>query len=279
MKNNSTIRRSENIQRYFADINNPKYNPIEDSLLRTMFADREMFRDLIVNAHIRLVATIAKQYDNGDKFMDFNQEGIEGLMIAIDKYDPTQESKFSSYASYWIKAKMSVLCREFDMVQRSNQAKIGSKAKKFQEQFLMTNMREASVDEIVEHLATNCDIDIHYANEVFAVKVNSINSELDDDGNTPESCGEFAVRTACENEFLAEIEREDLADAISKLMRVLTDKEREFVTRHVCNGETFESIAEEFGYNKERVRQIVVGALKKMKSSEFAKTRFGGMVK
>lgn len=280
MKNNSLINRTENVQRYFKDISSPKYAPIEDDrVLREMFREREMFKDIIINAHIRLVATIAKTYDNGDKFMDFNQEGIEGLMEAFDRYDPDQQSKFSSYAAYWIKAKMSLLCREFNMVQRSNQGKIGSKAKKFQEQFFATNMREASIEEIVEHLAENCNIDILYANEVVSVKVSSINAELDDDGMTPETSGEFATRTASQNDFIKEIEQEDLADAVGKLLRVLTDKERDFVTRHIYNCETYEAIAESAGCTVERVRQIVVGGLKKMKGCEFAKTRFACYLK
>ena len=124
MTSSATIFRSENVQRYFKDIKNPKYNPIEDKLVRELFKDREMFKDIIINAHIRLVASIAKTYDNMDKFMDFNQEGIEGLYEAFDKYDPTSPAKFSSYAALWIKAKMSMLCRTFNMVQRSNQGKI-----------------------------------------------------------------------------------------------------------------------------------------------------------
>lgn len=281
MKNSSsTTYRTENVQRYFKDIANPKFNPIfDDSALRRLFIDREKNREQIFNAHIRLVATIARAYDNNENFMDFNQSGMEGLLIAIDKYDYTQESKFSSYAALWIRAKMSMLCREFNMVQRSNQGKIGSKAIKFQEQFFKENMREATTDEIVEYLSEHCDIDILYANEVYGVSVNSINSELDDDGLTPESCGEFAVKTACDNDFFVKIEKEDLEDAIGKLMRVLTAREKEFVTRHICNGDTFADIAEDFDLTKERVRQIIVGGLKKMKDCEFAKKRFACYLK
>ena len=281
MKNSSsTTYRTENVQRYFKDIANPKFNPIfYDSALRRLFIDREKNREQIFNAHIRLVATIARAYDNNENFMDFNQSGMEGLLIAIDKYDYTQESKFSSYAALWIRAKMSMLCREFNMVQRSNQGKIGSKAIKFQEQFFKENMREATTDEIVEYLAEHCDIDVLYANEVYGVSVNSINSELDDDGLTPESCGEFAVKTACDNDFFVKVEQEDLEDAIGKLMRVLTAREKEFVTRHICNGDTFADIAEDFDLTKERVRQIIVGGLKKMKDCEFAKKRFACYLK
>ena len=276
MKNSSsTIFRTENVLRYFKDIANQKYNPIlNDMMLRDLFINREKNREQIFNAHVRLVATIAKTYDNDENFMDYNQVGIEGLLEAIDKYDYKQTSKFSSYAAFWIRAKMSMLCKELNMVQRSNQSKIGSKAFKFQEQFFKENMREATTEEIVEHLSENCGIDVQYANEVFGITVNSINSELDDDGHTQESCGEYAVKTACENEFITQIEKEDLEFSVKKLMSVLTEKEKEFVTRHVYNGESYAEIAEEFGYNKERVRQIVVGGLKKMRECSFAKKKF-----
>lgn len=275
----STLVRTDNVQRYFKDINNPKYNPLDDVVIRRLFADRNKNRERIVNANIRLVATIAKSYDNADNFMDFNQEGIEGLLESVDKYDPNSDAKFSSYAAYWIRARMSMLCRELNMVQRSNQGKIGSKAIKFQEQFLKENMREATAEEIIDHLSENCGIDIQYANEVFGVSINSINEELNDDDFTPETCGEFAVRTSCQNAYVEQIEKEDLENSVSKLMKVLTNKERDFVTRHIINGETFESIADEFGYNKERVRQIVVGGLKKMKECEFAKRKFACYLK
>lgn len=275
----SLIVRTDNVQRYFKDINNPKYNPLDDAVIRRLFADRNRNRERIVNANIRLVATIAKTYDKADNFMDFNQEGIEGLLEAVDKYNPNADAKFSSYAANWIRARMSMLCRELNMVQRSNQGKIGSKAIKFKEQFFNENMRDATTEEIIEHLSENCGIDVLYANEVYGVSVNSINDELDDDGLTPETCGEFAVKTSCQNAYVEQIEQEDLADAISKMMSVLTDKERDFITRHIYNEETYETIAETTGYTNERVRQIVMGGLKKMKSCEFAKKKFACFLK
>ena len=279
MTSSATIHRSENVQRYFKDIKNPKYSPIEDKLVRELFADREMFKDIIINAHIRLVASIAKTYDNMDKFLDFNQEGIEGLYEAFDKYDPTSPAKFSSYAALWIKAKMSMLCRTFNMVQRSNQGKIGSKAIKFQEDFYKKNMREATTDEIIDYLSENYDIDVIYTDEIFNITVESIDHEIDDDGFTPETSGEFAVKTASENEYLVESEKEDLSDAIQKMLSILDGREREYVTRHIIHGESYADIAEDFGCSTERVRQIVVGGLNKMKSSDFAKKHFACYLK
>lgn len=275
----STLVRTDNVQRYFKDINNPKYNPLDDIVIRRLFADRNRNRERIVNANIRLVATIAKSYDKADNFMDFNQEGIEGLMEAVDKYDPNADAKFSSYAANWIRARMSMLCRELNMVQRSNQGKIGSKANKFKEQFFNENMRDATTEEIIEHLSENCGIDVLYANEVYGVSINSINEELNDDELTPETCGEFAVKTSCQNAYVDQIEQEDLADAINKMMTILTNKERDFITRHIYNEESYETIAETTGYTNERVRQIVMGGLKKMKNCEFAKKKFACFLK
>lgn len=275
----SLIVRTDNVQRYFKDINNPKYNPLDDVVIRRLFADRNKNRERIINANIRLVATIAKTYDKGENFMDFNQEGIEGLVIAVERYNPNEEAKFSSYAANWIRAKMSMLCRELNMVQRSNQGKIGSKAIKFQEQFYKENMRDATAEEIIEHLSENCGIDVHYANEVFGVSVNSINEELYDDDFTPETCGEFAVKTSCQNAYDEQIEMEDLEDSINKMMKVLSDKERDYIIRHIYNGETFKDIAESAGTTTERARQIVVGGLKKMKDCDFAKKKFACYLK
>ena len=275
----SLIVRTDNVQRYFKDINNPKYNPLDDVVIRRLFADRNKNRERIINANIRLVATIAKTYDKGENFMDFNQEGIEGLMIAVDRYNPNADAKFSSYAANWIRAKMSMLCRELNMVQRSNQGKIGSKAIKFQEQFYKENMRDATTEEIIEHLSENCGIDVLYANEVFGVSVNSINEELYDDDFTPETCGEFAVKTSCQNAYDEQIEMEDLEDSINKMMKVLSDKERDYIIRHIYNGETFKDIAESAGTTTERARQIIVGGLKKMKNCEFAKKKFACYLK
>lgn len=278
-----TIMRTTNIQRYFVDIAKPKYDPIkDDQVMREMFKDRQQFRDIIINSHIRLVATIAKEYDNADRFMDFNQVGIEGLMEAFEKYDPSQTAKFSSYAAYWIKARMSMLCREIGLIQKSNQGKIGSKAIKFQEQFYAKNMREATSEEIVEHLKENCGIDIHNADEVLNVAINSISEKLGSDTDadgTQESNGEFAIRTATYNRYEDVIEQEDLSDAIQKMMVGLSAREKNFVTRHICNEESYDSIADSEGYSIERVRQIVINGLKKMKGSEFAKTRFACYLK
>lgn len=290
MKSNSTITRqimrsyrtnidrTENVQRFFKDVNTSKYQKLEDSDIRMLFEDRDANRELIINANIRLVVTIAKTYDSKDKFMDFINEGVEGLMIAVDKYDPNNPAKFSTYASNWIMAKMSNLCKEFDMVQQTNKSLIGSKGYKFKEKFFTENQREPSADEIIEYLETQ-NIHIQHASDVFAYSVKSINEELDDDHLTPESSGEFAVKTASENDFIKQMEDEDMSEGIRLMTKVLKPRELDYVIKYVCYDVPYKDIAEDAGCTVERVRQIVVGALNKMKSSDVAKKYFACFLK
>lgn len=278
--NDAIITRTENIQRYFRELKNEKYKPLADSVIREMFfSDRNKYRDRIINSHIRLVATIAKDYDNKDNFMDYNQVGLIGLIEAIDRYDPSSEAKFSTYAAYWIKARMSMTRHDFDIVQRSNKLKLGSKVTKFQEKFLKENMREATTEEIKEYLSEMHGIEVHCDNEIYKTSVTNISDELNDDGMTSESVGEFARMTSSENGYVAEMEREELAEHIGKMMSILTPKEKEYITRHVFNDESYSVIAYQEGYTTERVRQIVVGGLNKMKGSVFAKRYFSRFLK
>lgn len=274
----TTIYRSENIQRYFNEIKNKKYNPLEDSIIREMFREREKYRDAIINANIRLVATIAKHYDNTEKFMDFNQVGIEGLLEAFEKYDPNQVSKFSSYAAFWIKAKCSNFCKELDIIQKSIQRKIGSKSQKFQEKIFKEKMREATPHEIAEHLEVEHNIEVNNYYDLYSLKVSSIDESYDDD-MTSEISGEFAMQTASENMFIKNVESEDMSFAIGKMFNMLSEKEKNYITRHIINEESYKDIAESEGYTCERIRQIIVGGLKKMKSSGIAKEYFSCYLK
>lgn len=275
----ATIYRSENIKRYFNEIRNKKYNPLDDRIIRKMFKDRQKYRDAIINAHIRLVVTIAKHYDNTDeKFMDFNQVGIEGLLEAFEKYDPNQESKFSTYASFWIKAKCLNLCKELNIIQKSIDRKLGSKSQKFQEKFFNENMREATPYEIAEHLAVEHNIEVNNNYDLYNLKVSRIDESYDDD-MTAETSGEFATLTASENNFIKKIENEEISFAINKMFNLLSVKEKNYITRHIINEESYKDIAESEGYTVERIRQIVMGGLKKMKSSGIAKEYFSCYLK
>jgi RNA polymerase sigma factor (sigma-70 family) len=75
--------------------------------------EKELFQDIdnkenrheIIQSHLKLVSKIAKKYSflNGNVFEDLVQEGTLGLVLAIDKFDPSLEFRFSTFASFYIR--------------------------------------------------------------------------------------------------------------------------------------------------------------------------------
>lgn len=65
---------------------------------------REKARDTLIKSNLRLVVKIAHEFvGHGLQFSDLISEGNLGLMQAVDKFDPSRETRFSTYASFWIK--------------------------------------------------------------------------------------------------------------------------------------------------------------------------------
>ncbi len=76
--------------------------------LRTVLVEYRVVRDQMVRAHVRLVALLARRYNHPTlSFLDLFQEGVFGLLRAVEKYDPARGVKFSTYAAWWIRQQLS----------------------------------------------------------------------------------------------------------------------------------------------------------------------------
>jgi len=98
--------RDLSLQQYFREIN--KYRLLtpdeEKELARRARAGDAKARDLLIKSNLRLVVSIAKHYmDRGLSLQDLIAEGNLGLMKAVEKFDPNEKCKFSTYASFWIR--------------------------------------------------------------------------------------------------------------------------------------------------------------------------------
>ncbi|HIR49095.1 MAG TPA: sigma-70 family RNA polymerase sigma factor [Candidatus Faecimonas gallistercoris] len=94
------------VKAYFQEIIRfPLLTPSEEkNLFQKVLEGNQEAKQLFINSNLRLVVSIAKKYRHqGLDFLELIQEGNIGLITAVDKFDPTRENKFSTYASYWIK--------------------------------------------------------------------------------------------------------------------------------------------------------------------------------
>lgn len=93
------------LQSYLRDISRyPQLSPKEELTLATRARQGDAdAREQLIHAHLLMVVNIARQYQRPDvEMLDLIQEGNIGLIKAVDKFDPTRGTKFSTYAFYWI---------------------------------------------------------------------------------------------------------------------------------------------------------------------------------
>jgi len=100
------VAREPALDSYLRDINQtPLLTPEKEKALATRVRIGDMeARDLMIRSNLRLVVSVAKAYANrGLSLMDLIEEGNLGLLKAVQEFDPGRETRFSTYATWWIK--------------------------------------------------------------------------------------------------------------------------------------------------------------------------------
>ncbi len=224
-------------------------------------------RNKMIQSNLRLVISIAKRYTNlGLSFSDLVEEGNIGLMRAVDKFNYKKGYRFSTYASWWIKQAI--------MRSLSNQGKtiripvymfdIVSKWRKVRDALMQKLDRNPTAAEIAKYMKVP-EAKIKEI-ENIANKPSSLNTPLSIDGSAElidlieDEHGDRALKDT--DEFFK-------TQRIDKIMQILDDRERKvIVLRFGLKGEephTLEETAKQFGITRERVRQIEVIALQKVR--------------
>ena len=290
---------NKNIDIYFKEIKSNESLTREDEItLFTRIAKGDKSAEVeVFNKMSKLAVAIAKTYTGSPELLeDLIQEANMGVLTAIKKYDVALGYRFSSYARWWMKSYITTFLNNMGMVHPSNTLVL-DKAKKIREAFLKKNHREISECELLDRLE-EMGVLVSDVNAITSVLVTSIDQRVDEDEDTVASeCGEFAERTSCKNDYESEIENQELSRKIEVLMSRLTAREQTLVRMRfgftTGSEMDFDSIAMRWNEGKskyllnengnivlnnngkpkgnpeylttERVRQIVVAAVKKMK--------------
>jgi RNA polymerase primary sigma factor len=229
--------------------------------------DAELARAALIKANLRLVVSIGRQYIyRGLPMTDLIQEGNLGLMRAVEKFDYTKGFKFSTYASWWIR---QAIIRAIESQIRTIRVpiyklEVVNRVGLVQKMLFQRYGREASLQDVAKHL----DIELGHLEEIMQVarEPMSLDAELGDDGDA--TMMDFVENPDAEAPG-ENLEAEALRDHIDEVLSSLTPREEKVLRMRYGLGEptqySLEEIGARFCLTRERIRQIEIKALRKLR--------------
>ena len=224
-------------------------------------------RQLLIESNLRLVVSIAKRYINrGLTFMDLVQEGNIGLIKAVYKFDPSRGFRFSTYGTWWIRQAISRAIADKGRMVRLPVHMTDVINKVLKEKTLLTQklQKEPTNEELAESLGMSLER-LEYIYQV-SQDVVSLDSNIDNEEET------FLVDVIPDITAVNPViylENLEYRNKIDKMLKTLTPREERIIKlRYGLEDNTIhtlEDIAKEFGITRERVRQLEVKAIRRLR--------------
>lgn len=268
-----TAREEVSINQYFKEISRIKLLTKEEEIelaIRIKNGDLEA-KNKLVNANLRFVVSVAKQYQNkGVLLLDLINEGNMGLIHAAETFDETKGFRFISYAVYWIRQSVLAALTEYSHMIHIpfNQYYLHSRVKKtFEEE--RAKGRDITEEEVACILEVNTKevSDVLKQSNVIGYTISLSNTlSSDEEKGTLVDIVENKNCKSPDADLMDLSMRKDLDKILSK---VLNEKEKQVISMNYGLGDfeamSFQEIGDRMGIIKEGVRQIKEKAMRKLR--------------
>lgn len=266
-----TNRENKSLDKYLNEISKiDMVTPGEEvDLAVRIRAGDQVALEKLVNANLRFVVSVGKQYQNqGLTLGDLINEGNVGLIKAAQRFDESRGFKFISYAVWWIRQSILQALADQSRLVRLPLNKVGSLSK--------ISVAAAQLEQKFERVATTEEIAelLELSPEEVATTLStsgrhlSIDAPISDDDDTTLL---NLLSNTQEGNPDKSLLHESLQKEIARVMSILSEKEKEIVNLYFgLDGvvpHSYEDISEKVNLTRERVRQIKEKALRKLRKS------------
>jgi RNA polymerase sigma-32 factor len=278
-RNHSSFFPEDNLNSYFRRIRTyPMLEPGEEADLARRWRDHKdsAAMEQLVTSHLRLVAKIAMGYRGyGLPVADLIAEGNVGMMQAVNKFDPERGFRLATYAMWWIRASIQeYVLHSWSLVKMGTtaaQKKLFFNLRKLKAHIGALNdgdLRPEQVQEISLRLQVS-ETEVINMNRRLGGGDHSLNAPLREEGE-----GEWqdwlVEETDDQETMIGEAEElNDRRGLLQSAMKVLSKRERHIIIERRMKDQpsTLQTLSDQYGVSRERIRQIEVRAFEKLRKT------------